>query len=167
MAIPNPDKTGHHKDQSKDKKLASTLPSNPARLILAGRSDAGKGRTAKSIIHRATPDFDRIVVFHYDKSTLEWEDCDAEMISELPEDPAAFWDRSKKNLLITDEVPMDSIKESRTRLDRCLNYVASHYSVSIYLLQQSFTSIPCSVRRAADMWLIWGSVDQHSVRHIS
>ncbi len=89
------------------------------------------------------------------------------MISKLPEDPAAFWDRDKKNLLIIDEVPMDSNKESRNRLDRMFNYVASHYSVSVYLLQQSFTSIPCSVRRAADMWLIWGSVDQHSVRHIS
>ncbi len=62
---------------------------------------------------------------------------------------------------------MDSNKESRNRLDRMFNYVALHYSVSVYLLQQSFTSIPCSVRRAADMWLIWGSVDQHSVRHIS
>ena len=62
---------------------------------------------------------------------------------------------------------MDSNKESRNRLDRVFNYVASHYSVSVCLLQQSFTSIPCSVRRAADMWLIWGSVDQHSVRHIS
>ena len=62
---------------------------------------------------------------------------------------------------------MDSSKESRNRLDRMFNYVASHYSVSVYLLQQSFTSIPCSVRRAADMWLIWGSVDMHSVRHIS
>ena len=47
------------------------------------------------------------------------------------------------------------------------NYVASHYSFSVYLLQQSFTSISSSVRRAADMWLIWGSVDQHSVWHIS
>ncbi len=111
LAIPNPNKTGHHKDQSKDKKLASTLPSHPARLILAGRSGAGKGSTAKNIPHRATPAFDRTVVFHYDTSTLEWEDCDAQMISELPEDPAAFWDRDKKNLLIIDEVPMDSSKE--------------------------------------------------------
>ena len=62
---------------------------------------------------------------------------------------------------------MDSNKELRNRLDRMFNYVASHYSVNVYLLQQSFTSIPCSVRRAADMWLIWGSVDMHSVRHIS
>jgi hypothetical protein len=167
LAIPNPDKTGHHKDQSKSKKLASTLPSHPARLILAGRSGAGKGSTAKNILHRATPAFDRVVVYHYDTSTLEWQDCDAEMIGELPENPAEFWDRNKKNLLIIDEVPMDSNKESRNRLDRTFNYVASHYSVSVYLLQQSFTSIPCSVRRAADMWLIWGSVDQHSVRHIS
>ena len=48
-----------------------------------------------------------------------------------------------------------------------LNYGASYYSVSVYRLQQSFTSIPCSVRRAADMWLIWDSVDHNSVRHIS
>ncbi len=167
LAIFNSDKVVHHHDQNRDKKLAAPSPSHPARLILAGRSGAGKGSTAKNILHRATPAFDRIVVYHYDTSTLEWEDCDAEMISELPEDPAAFWDRDKKKLLIIDEVPMDSSKESRNRLDRMFNYVASHYSVSVYLLQQSFTSIPCSIRRAAYMWLIWRSVDMHSVRHIS
>ncbi len=63
------------------------LPPYPARLILAGRSGAGKGSTAKNILHRATPAFDRIVVYHYDTSTLEWEDGDAEIIRELPEDP--------------------------------------------------------------------------------
>ncbi len=89
------------------------------------------------------------------------------MIPELSEDPTAFWNRDTKNLLVIDVVPMDGTKESRNRLDRMFNYVASHFSVSVYLLQQSFTSIPCSVRRAADMWLIWGSVDMHSVRHIS
>ena len=167
LAIANPDKANHHCDQNRDRRLASTLPSHPARLILAGRSGAGKGSTAKNILHRATPAFDRVVVYHYDTSTLEWEDCDAEMIAELPEEPAAFWDRDKKNLLIIDEVPMDGTKESKNRLDRMFNYVASHYSVSVYLLQQSFTSISCSVRKAADMWLIWGSVDMHSVRHIS
>ena len=167
LAISNPNKTGHHKDQNRDKRLASTLPSYPARLILAGRSGAGKGSTAKNIFHRATPAFDRIVVYHYDISSLEWQDCDALMISELPENPSEFWNRNQKNLLVIDEVPMNSNKESRNRLDRMFNYVASHYSVSVYLLQQSFTSIPRSARRAADMWLIWGSVDQHSVRHIS
>ena len=167
LAIPNLDKVGHHHDQNKDTALASMLPSHPARLILAGRSGAGKGSTVKNILHRATPAFDRVVVYHYVTSTLEWLDCDAEMIGELTEDPAAFWDRDKKNLLIIDEVPMDSSKEVRNRLDRMFNYVDSHYIVSVYLLQQSFTSIPCSVRRAADMWLIWESVDMHSVRHIS
>ncbi len=111
LAIPNPDKTGHHHDQSKDRALASMLPSHPARLILAGRSGAGKGSTAKKILHRTTPAYDRVVVYHYDVSTLEWEDCDAEMIIELPEDPAAFWDRDEKNLLIIEEVPTDSNKE--------------------------------------------------------
>ncbi len=126
LARSNPDKVEHHHDQNKDKRFASTLPSHPARLILAGRSGAGKGSTAKNTLHRATPAFDRVVVYHYDTSTLEWEDCDGEMISELPEDPAAFWDKNKKNLLIIDEVPMDSNKESRNRLDRMFTYVASH-----------------------------------------
>ncbi len=63
------------------------------------------------------------------------------MIGELPENPAEFWNRDMKNLLIIDEVPMDSNKESRNRLDRMFNHVASHHSVSVYLLQQSFTTI--------------------------
>ncbi len=46
-----------------------------------------------------------VVVYHYDVSTLEWEDCAAAMISELPEDPPAFWSRKKQNLVINADLP--------------------------------------------------------------
>ena len=71
LAIPNPDKTGHHKAQNRDRKLTSMLLSHPARIILAGRSGAGQGSTAKNILHRATPAFDRVVVYHDDVNTME------------------------------------------------------------------------------------------------
>ncbi len=161
LAISNPDKVGHHHDQNKDKRFASTLPSHPARLILAGRSGAGKGSTAENILHRATPAFDRIVVYHYDTSTLEWEDCDAEMIDELPENPAKFWDRDKKNLLIIDKVPMDSNKESRNHLDMKLTML--HRTAALACTSCSNHSrvfrVPCGGRRTFGLFgAAWTSI---------
>ena len=67
-----------------------------------------------------------------------------------------------------DEVPFAGMgKQEKQRVDRMFNYVASHYNVSVYLLTQNFCSIPVAVRRAADWWTLWGSVDAVSIRDVS
>ena len=61
---------------------------------------------AKNLLARASPPFERIVVYHYDVDTLEWDDCEpSDVIAELPDDPSEFWDREQKNLLIWTKFP--------------------------------------------------------------
>ena len=165
VSVPNPDKFGHHDDA----KHPGLYPSHPARIIFSGRSGCGKGVAAKNLLARASPPFDRIVVYHYDTESREWLDCEpSDIISELPDDPASFWDRDEKSLLIMDEVPWETLsKADRMKADRCLQYVASHYSLTVYILHQNFVSIPVPIRRAADWWNLWGSVDNVSVRDVS
>ena len=107
---------------------------------------------AKNLLARASPAFERIVIWHYDTETLEWDDCDPSgVIAELPDDPSQFWDRETKNLIICDEIPWEQLsKAGRLKSDRLMQYVASHYNLTVYILHQNFVSIPTPIRRAAD-----------------
>jgi hypothetical protein len=76
--------------------------------MLSGRSGCGKGVAAKNLLARASPPFERIVIWHYDVDNLEWDDCEPpDVIAELLDDPSPFWDRDQKNLIICDEIPWD------------------------------------------------------------
>ena len=40
---------------------------------------------AKNLLARASPPFERIVVYHYDVDTLEWDDCEpVDVIASFP-----------------------------------------------------------------------------------
>ena len=104
VALPKLDKQGHHRDARKP----GLFPSHPARVVFSGRSGCGKGVAAKNLLARASPAFERIVIWHYDTETLEWNDCDPSgVIAELPGDPSQFWDRETNNLIICDEIPWE------------------------------------------------------------
>ena len=77
VSVPNPDEFGHHDDA----KHPGLYPSHPARIIFSGRSGCGKGVAAKNLLARASPPFDRIVVYHYDTESREWLDC--EIVSQV------------------------------------------------------------------------------------
>ena len=165
VTVPNPDKEGHHQDARRP----GLYPPHPARIIFSGRSGCGKEVAAKNLLARASPPFECIVVWHYDADSLEWNDCEpADVIAELPDDPSEFWDRDEKNLIICDEIPWEQLsKVDRLKADRLMQYVASHYNTIVYILHQNFVSIPTPIRRAADWWNLWGSVDNASARDVS
>ena len=75
---------------------------------------------------------------------LEWDDCEpSDVIAELPDDPSQFWDRDEKNLIICDEIPWEQLsKADRLKADRLMQYVASHYNLTVYVLHQNFVSHP-------------------------
>jgi hypothetical protein len=155
------------------------LPSGGERLILAGRSNSGKGSAAKNIIGRLNPSpYDsngdphgRIVVLHYSpESTDEWDDIGAEMIGieGLPDISDAAWDRTRKNVLVIDELPIHSLSRvQRSLVTKYFEFGASHYNIIIILLAQNFASIPTPIRRAAEYWVIWPSCDKIAQSHIS
>jgi hypothetical protein len=155
------------------------LPSGGERMILAGRSNSGKGSLAKNIIGRLNPSpYDsngnphgRIVCLHYSpESTDEWDDLGAEMIAidGLPEITDANWDRTKKNVLIIDELPIKSLPRVQCSLvTKYFEFGASHYNIIILLLAQNFASIPTAIRRSAEYWIIWKSTDKIAQSHIT
>lgn len=162
------DKELHHVDLVNP----GTLPSFPSKVLLAGRSGCGKGSTTKNLVMLASPPYQNIVLVHYDpKGTKEWDDVEPSAkyaAEDLPSDPAEFLDRNKKNCLILDEINFEGMSRAlRGKFDRLFMYVASHYSCSIFLLQQNYTSIPVPIRRACDWWVIYPSVDVQSQLHIS
>ena len=77
---------------------------------------------ANNLLARASPPFERIVIWHYDIGTLGWDDCEpSDVIAELPDDPSQFWDRDQKNLIICDEVPWEQLsKADRLKADRLM-----------------------------------------------
>ena len=161
------DKQNHHADAANP----GIVPFFPARVCAAGRSNSGKGSTIKTLMMSATPAYDKIVVLHYDPTTLEWADVEPTQIltiDDYPVDPNELWDRRKKNALVIDELAFEGMnRANRAKIDRIVNYVCSHYSVSVFLIQQNFVSIPPAIRRAMDWWVIWPSVDNMSMLDIS
>jgi hypothetical protein len=155
------------------------LPSGGERMILAGRSNSGKGSLAKNIVGRLNPSpYDkngnphgRIVCLHYSpESTDEWDDLDCEMIGidALPEITDANWDRTKKNVLIIDELPIHSLSRvQRSLVTKYFEFGASHYNIIILLLAQNFASIPTPIRRSAEYWVVWPSCDKIAQSHIT
>jgi hypothetical protein len=155
------------------------LPSGGERLILAGRSNSGKGSAAKNIIGRLDPSpytrngdpHGRIVCLHYaPESTDEWDDLGCEMIGieGLPEITDAHWDRTKKNVLIIDELPIHSLSRAhRSLVTKYFEFGASHYNIIVLLLAQNFASIPTPIRRSCEYWVIWPSCDRIAQSHIT
>jgi hypothetical protein len=155
------------------------LPSGGERMILAGRSNSGKGSLAKNFVGRLNPspyDKDgnphgRIVCLHYSpESTDEWDDLGCEMIGidALPDITDASWDRTKKNVLIIDELPIHSLSRvQRSLVTKYFEFGASHHNIIILLLAQNFASIPTAIRRSAEHWVIWPSCDMVARSHIT
>jgi hypothetical protein len=161
IEIKNKDKIGHGADVKNPK----FMPYSPSVLIWAGKKNSGKGVAVKNIIGRAEPPYDVIKIWHIDEKTLEWDDC-GEIITELPEYDS--WDRKKKNLFIWDETNFVGMnKEMRGKCDRYCQYMSTHYQITICILNQDFISIPTTLRRCADWWCLWPSVDHESMSCVS
>ena len=166
------DKKSHHEDKVNPK----FQPFHPSKLCLAASSGSGKGSLAKNIICRAQPPFERIYIVHYDVDedgkcgSEEWDDMEPEKyfnMNTFPENPT-FFDRDVKNCVIFDEINCIGLSRSqRAILDRFFSYTCSHQSVTALFLQQNFTSIPVSIRRACQYITLWKGVDKTAERHLT
>ena len=142
ITVPNPDKEGHHQDARKP----GLYPPHPARIIFSGRSGCGKGVAAKNLLARASPPFERIVIWHYDTESLEWDDCEpSDAIAELPDDPSEFWaessgikrGRDQKNLIVCDEIPWEQLnKAGRMKADRLMQYATPTQTRDVQKVRQ-------------------------------
>jgi hypothetical protein len=150
-----------------DKDLHSTgglIPGFPSRIGLFAPPSRGKRSACLNLIARQKPSFDTFTVCHWDAKTTEYSILDDQPEFKvlgwgeqgLPE-PTSF-DRKKRNALILDELPWDSMtRAEHSKLERLFNFGSTHHSITIYLQAQDVFSVPISVRRALTHICIWPS----------
>jgi hypothetical protein len=123
----------------------------------------GKRQATLELIGRHPKPFDTITVMHLDpKGTTEYEILGdgAKMIGENDLPDASTFDRSKRNLLIIDEINITDKKAAyKKSFDRLFNYCSTHCSLSIICQVQDAFTLPVSCRRAMNHWALWRSSD--------
>ena len=76
IIFPNLDKVNHEKPDMED---MANMP-KPSRIILCAEPNLGKSNIIKMMLIHADPPFERIVIYHSDPSSKEYNDIDAEYI---------------------------------------------------------------------------------------
>lgn len=154
----NADKTWH---EEIDPKNYANLP-HPFRLVCSAVPNCGKTSIIKNLIYHQAPDFDRIIVWHIDPDSKEYNDIDCEMVSDLPmiEDI----DPNIKNLLVIEDIDTKSLdKNTKSRLNRYFGYCSTHKNLSVILTAQEAFQVPVDLRRTCNYLLLWRGVDNSSM----
>ncbi len=159
------------------------------RMVLCGKPGCGKTSMIKNIIMRVQaqgPSFERIFVLHQDKKAREYQDINAEVITELPEND--FWmgysdsesqsesdsDSEQeepyrpKTLMIIDDICFkDMHKRQTVLLDRLCAFISTHCNVSLAVLNQDVFAIDPIIRKCCNIWCIWRPSDNDQCTTIS
>lgn len=164
LALPNPDKEFHEKWNTNRNKL--NLP-HPWRGVFLGPPNCGKGTVVKNLLLRADPPFEEIFCIHCDPDfTTEWDDCNIEMLNEIP--PPNEWEGEKKTLVILDDLEFKGMnREQKRNLDRLFGFVSTHKNISIALCAQDAFNVPPIVRRCSNLFVFWKSPDLVSMSQVS
>lgn len=161
LPIHNADKDFHEKWYSGRNML--NIP-HPFRILCIGPPNSGKTTVVKNILLRAKPQFEDIVVIHCDAEyTNEYDDIDAELLSEIP--APEDWEGRVKTLVILDDLEYNGFnKIQRHNLSRLFGYVSTHKNVSCIFCAQDFcSSIPTIVRRCSNVFIFWRMIDMDSL----
>lgn len=157
------------------------------RICLIGPVGVGKTMFIKNIICRiqnSRKKFERIFVLHQDKFAREYDDIDAEIITELPNND--FWmgydqpDEDEEEpeeepdverpptLMIIDDICFKDLPKSQTLLlDRLCGFISSHCNVSLAVLNQTAFAVDSIIRKCANIWCIWRPSDTDELNIIS
>ena len=104
IVIPNEDKTFHEKV---DESNLCNFP-HPFRMILCGPPNTGKTNTIYNISLNKKPCFDRIIVYHNDPTSKEYQNIDCDYVEELP--IIDDIDENIKNLIIIEDIDYKNIE---------------------------------------------------------
>jgi len=158
----NADKEFHEKI---DKKNLANLP-HPFRLVIGSAPNSGKTNLIKNLIIHQKPNFDRIILWHIDPETSEYDDIDVEKTETIPE--IKDIDKKKKNLLVIEDVDIKSIdKKSKSILDRFFGYASTHKNLSVILTAQRLYNVPVSLRSTCSHLILWKNSDAHFIRSLA
>lgn len=150
-------------------------------MVLAGRPGAGKTLFIKNVILRSFPRFERVYVMHADPLATEYDDIDAEVITELP--PNEYWlgykgendenedlgpEDRPRTLCILDDVCFSAMSKSQSaRLDRLCGFISTHCNVSVAFLNQDCFAINNIIRKCANIWVLWRPSDTDELKTIA
>ena len=164
LALPNVDKTFHEKWYKGRNML--NVP-HPFRAVCLGPPNCGKGTVVKNVLMRAKPPFQEVYCIHCDPEyTKEWDDCDAQMMSQIP--PPEEWKGEVKTLVIIDDLDLKGLSKVQTKnLSRLYGFVATHKNVSVILCSQDAFNVPPIVRRCSNLWIMWKINDLDAMSAVS
>ena len=164
IVIENPDKLWHE-SWTKNRNMLN-IP-HPFRALMMGPPNNGKSMVIKNIIVRAKPQFEEIFVIHADPNfTKEYDDLDVTMLDEIP--PLEEWQGLVKTLVIIDDIDLTQLnKEQKKNLNRLFGNVSTHKNISVMLTSQDPFSVPPSVRRMSNLFILWKSKDLDSLSQIA
>lgn len=135
---------------------------HPFRIIQTGEPNIGKSNNSMNyLIHSEHIPFQRCVVIHDDAESLEYEDFDAELVTEIPDKD--FFNRNQKTLVIIDDIDVANMKgEQKHRLNRLFGSWSTHRNISVCLNAQHFYECPTIVRRCCNMVILGKNKDLKS-----
>ena len=135
------------------------------RMLIFGNVDSGKTNLVKNIVMRAFPPFEKIIIIHYDPSSLDYNELiededDVILQSEIP-DPKndELFDNSKKTLLIFDEMVIKDKTLEYFKVNRCFGYLSSHKNCSIIFVNQEMTDIPPRIRGMSNFNIVFNGIN--------
>ena len=99
---------------------------HPFRLICRGQPNCGKTNVIYNILYHKKPPFERILIFHNDNYSCEYQNVDAECIDELPDIDEI--DSEIKNILIIEDIDYKNLpKQQGSLLDRYFGCFSTHH----------------------------------------
>lgn len=137
----------------------------PVRAVFIGNPSCGKSTAIKNILLRT--DYDQIDVCHFSShDTVEYDDIDCTVSSEIPSPHDYSNDGLKKLLIIEDFTKENFTKDNIASLSRLFGYTSSHKNLSIFFTCQSFYDIPKQCRRLCNLFVIFKIPDLTSLKSI-
>jgi hypothetical protein len=111
--------------------------------------------------------FEEIKVIHCDPDyTKEYDDVEAEMLSEIP--APEDWEGAVKTLVVLDDLEFKGMsKDQRRNLDRLFGFVSTHKNISCILCSQDPFNVPPIVRRCSNLWVLWRCPDLDAMASVS
>jgi hypothetical protein len=166
VVLKNADKGGHESYSKGDSPLRFP---HPFRTCILGGVGSGKSMIVKDILmaHQAKkPKFQQMIVIHGDVETLEYEDCEPDVIRNTI--PAMDeLDTSLKKVIVIDDYEFNNAsKEQLTRISQLFRFGSSHRNTSIILGHQCYFRIPKTPRDCSNVFIIFKVPDRDEMNTI-
>ena len=165
IPLPNADK-GFHESCDKLHTNKGNF-AHPFRACLIGAPNSGKSTLAANLIMHQDPPFQRVLVWHTDTETREWEHTTSEIVAECPkmEDFTG-----EKTCVVIDDIALKGLgKDEKMRLDRLCGNWSTHRpgGISVIITSQQPNQLPANIRRMMNVFCLWRSTDAQSIKDIA